>query len=76
MIIKIILSILILLTSIPVGLLLNNYTKDEKYLKKFILIVSIACFILALIFLVLQNYLSFITLLYMGIVSIINYIKK
>jgi len=74
--IKIILSILFLLTSIPVGFLLNYYTKDEKYMKKFILIVSIVCFVFALIFLILQNYLIFLTLLYMGIVSIINYIKK
>jgi len=74
--IKIILSILFLLTSIPLGFLLNYYTKDEKYMKRFFLIISIICFVSSLIFLIIQNYLIFVTLLYMGIVSLICYIKK
>jgi hypothetical protein len=70
MIIKIFLPIIALLTSIPAGIYLAHLTKDEKYLKKFILCISIVCFALFLIFAFI-NLAAGLTLLYMAIISFI-----
>lgn len=71
-----ILLILVLLTSVPIGFLLNHLTKDEKYLKKFILIVSIVCLLGLIIALLFKSTLIFLTLFYMFVVSLVCYLRR
>jgi len=74
--IQIILSILFLITAIPVGLILNYYTRDEKYLKEFIKYLSIVLIILIIVSFIFFDLVVSLTLTYMVLIGIISYWKK
>jgi len=74
--IEYILSIIFIITAYPVGLILNYYTRDEKYLKEFIKYVSIILIILTIVSFIFWGPVISLTLIYMVIVSLISYIKR
>ena len=82
MLIEIIISILVLLTAVPIGLWLEKVTRDEKYFRKIfskiVIVLSILLVILVLVLsLTVEQKLSFIfTLVYFDIICFISLVRS
>lgn len=71
-----IILIIFLISAIPLALVINKYTKEEKYLSKFIKYLSFFILILLIVSFFIWKIEVTITILYMLIISLISYLKK